>query len=443
MIKISVNLKTKLKSGVLSRLLYTLNFIQNHPCAPKVIWAINEDGADITVDYGNSGDGVNIPKIERFCFENEISTLPKHILLDYSEEFQVYGFTTEKEEHNLASPIDIFQTIFFHISRYEEWFSYDAKKDIHGLMSSEEHFLVRHHIHDLPVVDHLVFYLYELLSLNPKQISTSFRLTHDIDAIRRFPSFYKFIRANANVIFYQKSKWLLLKRLWTTYFKVVFNDENDPYNTFSWLLSTKNPNIVDRKIYFLSGGKTKYENFFKVNDPKCTPIFKLCVKNQYELGIHPSYMSGQDATMIQNEKSTLEQNINQKVAHSRQHFLRYHIKETSKILEKIGISSDSSLGYRNKTGFRCGTGFPYKLYNFDSERPFDFVEIPLIVMDMAVIHQVGWNADLFISHVDNFLKKNHHFTQITFNFHNSTFDPILVDAQKLKSYYLDLFDSTL
>ncbi|MBK8670625.1 MAG: hypothetical protein IPN89_14700 [Saprospiraceae bacterium] len=320
MIKISVNIKTKLDSVALSRLIYTLDFIQNHPCAPKVFWSINEKGADIIVNYGDSGEGVNILKIERFCFENEITNLPKHISLDYSEAIQVYGFTSEKEENNVASPIDIFQTIFFHISRHEEWFSNEVKKDIHGLMSSEEHFLVRQHIQDVPVVDHLVFYLYELLSLNPKQLRTSFRLTHDIDAIRRFPSFYKFIRANANIIFYQKSKWLLLKRLWSTYVKVVFNKENDPYDTFSWMLTTDHPNIVDRKIYFLSGGKTKYENFYNVNDPKCTPIFKLCVENQYGLGIHPSYLSGQNATMIQNEKSTLEKAVNQKIAHSRQHF---------------------------------------------------------------------------------------------------------------------------
>ncbi|MBK8349317.1 MAG: hypothetical protein IPL08_17520 [Saprospiraceae bacterium] len=79
------------------------------------------------------------------------------------------------------------------------------------------------------------------------------------------------------------------------------------------------------------------------------------------------------------------------------------------------------------------------MYNFELEKPYNFIEIPLVVMDMAIIHQVGWDADLFKKHLDAFLLKNNHFTQITFNFHNSTFDPVFVDAVKLKAFYLNWF----
>jgi hypothetical protein len=440
MIKVTVDTGTHTDQIFISRLSYVLDFIQNHPCTPEdVVWTKNNKVSDVSIGYCGSIGQVNFPHINDFCFDDVSNKLPRHISLLYKNELNIYGFTPEQTVDHLSCPIDIFQTIFFHISRYEEWFARDVQKDFHGLMSSDEHLLVRRAIHDTPVVDHLVFYLYELLKLNPKKRPSSFRLTHDIDAIRRFPSFYKFLRANANILFYQKSKWTLIKKLCSIYRKVVLKKESDPYDTFDWLLNTNSSKIIDRKIYFLSGGKTKYENFYKIDDPKCAPIFKLSVENHYDFGIHPSYMSGQHENMIVQEKSSLEKVTNQKIIHSRQHFLKYNIKETSKILEKIGISTDSSLGYRNKTGFRCGTGFPYKLYNFETEKPFTFEEIPLVVMDMAIIHEVGWDVALFKSHLDTFLKKNEHYTQITFNFHNSTFDPVLIDAEELKSYYIKLF----
>ncbi|MBK8349316.1 MAG: hypothetical protein IPL08_17515 [Saprospiraceae bacterium] len=72
---------------------------------------------------------------------------------------------------------------------------------MHGQMRSEDHFLVSNGIHDVPVVDHLVFYLYDLLGLKPVRHTTAYSMTHDIDMIRKFPSFYKFIRAIGNVAF--------------------------------------------------------------------------------------------------------------------------------------------------------------------------------------------------------------------------------------------------
>jgi hypothetical protein len=60
-------------------------------------------------------------------------------------------------------------------------------------------------------------------------------------------------------------------------------------------------------------------------------------------------------------------------------------------------------------------------------------------MDMAIIHQVGWNAQKIIDHLDEFLAKNRNYTHITFNFHNSSFDPILFDPEPLIEYYKNFF----
>lgn len=438
MIKVSVNVDLKEKDILLPRLRYTLDFIRNHPCAPQnVIWTINETSADIYLGYGQSArDGV-IPWVP-FCFSPAFKHFPAHTSVQLGD-FKIFGFAPESDSLASIMAIDVFQTIFFHISRFEEWQATPTDFDRHGMMSSDLQWLVRMGIQDIPVADHLVFALYQCIGLQPQKLTTRYTISHDVDAIRRLPSFYKFSRAVMNSLWYQKEKLSTLWRLGVTYYRVLSGFMHDPYDTFDWLLDTHHSLISGKYIYFLSGGKTRYENFFDIQDKNCLSIFEKARREGYTLGIHPSYMAGDNVTMTQKEKNDLEKVLNHPVYDSRQHFLRYQIPETGQILENQHIKTDSSFGYRNKTGFRCGTGFPYKMYHFGEERPYSFTELPLVVMDMAIIHQVGWNAHDIISHLKEFLDKNKYYTHITFNFHNSSFDPILFDPEPLKEYYISLF----
>ena len=62
----------------------------------------------------------------------------------------------------------------------------------------------------IPIVDHLVYYLYQELGLMPTLLVTKYNVSHDLDAIQKFPSFYKFLRAIANVVLVQDNKISLL-----------------------------------------------------------------------------------------------------------------------------------------------------------------------------------------------------------------------------------------
>lgn len=438
MIKVSVNVRLTETGILLPRLLYTLDFIQNHPCAPTdVIWTTNDPSADIFISYGIDNPQLFVPWIP-FCFSSSAPHMPQHIAVTHKN-LDIYGFAPSTGTNTESLGIDIFQTIFFHISRWEEWQSPQSNLDNHGIMSSESQFLVRQGLQDIPVVDHLVYVLYQWIDLKPQKLKTQFTLSHDIDIIKRLPSFYKFCRAIAGTLLYQNNKIKKLSRLFKIYPGVMSGKIRDPYDTFEWLLHTNHPDIREKFIFFLSGGRTRFENFFKITDPECQAIFSRARTEKYLIGIHPSYKAGESASMTKMEKEALENVLSQTVVDSRQHFLRYHIPQTGQILENLNIRSDSSIGYRNKTGFRCGTGFPYRMYNFDEERSYTFIERPLVVMDMAIIHQVGWNAEKIISHLDNFLARNRNYTHITFNFHNSSFDPIMFDPEPLINYYKKIF----
>jgi hypothetical protein len=128
------------------------------------------------------------------------------------------------------------------------------------------------------------------------------------------------------------------------------------------------------------------------------------------------------------------------IKYIRQHFLRFDIRHTGFILDELDIKNDSSLGFRDKIGFRCGTGFPYQLYNFKKECAFKFKEIPMIIMDIAAMRESQWDSQQFVQLITNFLETNKANTHITFNFHNSFFDPVLIDIEYIKKWYLATFN---
>jgi hypothetical protein len=95
MTKIYVDINHVKDVIVLSRLKYTLHFIQNHPCAPENIeWIHDPYLADVTIQYGFPDSSLSIPFIN-FCFCDDHSQIPKHIT-DAWKDIIISGFTSEK-----------------------------------------------------------------------------------------------------------------------------------------------------------------------------------------------------------------------------------------------------------------------------------------------------------------------------------------------------------
>ena len=69
----------------------------------------------------------------------------------------------------------------------------------------------------------------------------------------------------------------------------------------------------------------------------------------------------------------------------RQHFLLFDKDRTPFEQLKAGFQYDSTLGYRDICGYRCGTGFPYSWFNLFMDGNDNFLEVPLIVMDSSMV----------------------------------------------------------
>ena len=111
------------------------------------------------------------------------------------------------------------------------------------------------------------------------------------------------------------------------------------------------------------------------------------------------------------------------------------------MLIESGIKEDSSIGFNRHIGFRAGTGFPFLLYDFTTEKSTELLEKPLAFMDSSCWHESKKNKEKFESLFTEFFQNNGFNTHIVTNFHNSFFNEALYNGIDFKSMYLNFVDS--
>ncbi len=102
----------------------------------------------------------------------------------------------------------------------------------------------------------------------------------------------------------------------------------------------------------------------------------------FAVAVHGSYSSVVEATTLVAEAAALQKVIGRKPRGNRLHWLRFDRHEKLfESVENAGLAFDSTLGFSEAAGFRNGACFAFPPYDFKSERPYNFLEIPLVLMD--------------------------------------------------------------
>ena len=429
---------------------YVIDFLNGHPLTPVGLSLIEDatesDDSFFCIRYGNEKQpyeaGVIHMPAQQVIFSDLV--YPSLHLAANSYDFEsmtIWSVEEQKKEHRTffeanAFGFDCFEAIFFHLSRYEEYHATQNQKDWNEELPSKDHFLVQNRIHEMPVIDHLVYAFWRSLGFNPDKQATTFELSHDIDVLQKYPNKRKSIRAIASALKHQKSLAAALKVAYNWY-AVTRKHSQDPYDTFDWLLSEIE---MPKKVFFMTGGTTKFDNLYDFNNPKVDQIIKQSQEKGYEVGLHPSYNCLRNQAMMQAEKHHLEQKLGKTVKSLRMHYLRYDFKQTTSIIENLGFESDGTFGYQDCIGFRCGTGFSYHPYNFSTHRAASFLETPMVIMDVGLLRSCGFDVPKCRLDLNEFLSKNTRFTHISINVHNSIFDPATVTVNAFQDLYLNLLE---
>lgn len=103
-----------------------------------------------------------------------------------------------------------------------------------------------------------------------------------------------------------------------------------------------------------------------------------------ELGLHASHYSCDDGAALREEKERLEAAAGREVEGVRGHYLRLGPEGGWPAVAAAGFAYDATFGWASEVGFRAGAALPYRPFDGDADRPYDFVEIPLAAMDGAL-----------------------------------------------------------
>ena len=281
-------------------------------------------------------------------------------------------------------PGDLFASIFYLLSRYEEHLPYTP--DRHGRFPPEHSALSRLNLLRRPVVDEWVELLRHGLNgvcgLSIAFPAYTFLPSYDIDIA--FHTLHKGVLrlggalASAAIKGNYAEIWLRLK--------VLAGKERDPYDAFGFLKHLHTGRAVRPKYFMLSALRTgAYDKNIHPMHPKMAALTRS-IAQYADVGLHPSYHHELDEALIR-EKKVLEQVLGSDIAESRQHYIRFNIQDTPRHLLASGIVDDYSMGYGSKLGFRAGTGSPFPWYDFSLEASTELVLHPFCFMDTTAFYE--------------------------------------------------------
>lgn len=306
-------------------------------------------------------------------------TLPAH-LIEY-----------DPEQHCLTINFDIIAAAYIMLTRWEE--TVIQARDQHNRFPATASIAYRQGFLSRPIVDEYALILRQWLSvLLPELPLTTHKfqlqISHDIDHLGK----------SGNPVL---DGVRMLKNYLLHWDKEIFLDDArhiadghgiTPNNWAAEQLVKWAGELNYRpRFYFMTAAKSAYDEGYDLATAENLELLNTISKSGYEIGLHASYVTMQNLNLLKREKERLEDVLQSPVTSVRQHYLRIQTPETWRLWQNAGFLHDSSLGYSDAPGFRCGTCHPYKLFDVENDHELDVMEEPLIVMDTTLFSQMKYS----------------------------------------------------
>jgi len=165
--------------------------------------------------------------------------------------------------------------------------------------------------------------------------------------------------------------------------------ENPYWNFLKWAELEKRYGFESG--FYLSCPKSREPEDPKYNLRTDGPLQKMLetlLFSGFEVGLHGSLKSAGEVTTLKEERDCLRQVLKLDDLGVRQHYLRMEVPLTWQIQQEAGFLYDSTLGYPDEIGFRCGLASPFRPYDLLREKRLDILELPLTIMD-GVLFEKG------------------------------------------------------
>lgn len=283
-------------------------------------------------------------------------------------------------------PFDIFAASFYLLSRYEEYLPH--QKDMYGRYAHENSLAFKEGFLDKPLVNTWLQYFREKLNEKFPSFTThhspfTFLPTYDIDEAYSYKHKQWWRSAGAAVKDILKGQFSRFSQRR----KVLNNKEADPFDSYAWIDDLHRPYKLHPRYFFLVAEKTgKYDRNILPGETALQVLIKHHA-DKYHIGIHPSWQSGDDPSLIKKEIETIEHIATIKVTASRQHFIRFTLPQTFRHLINAGIKEDFSMGYGSINGFRASVASPFHWYDLEKEETTYLLLYPFCYMEANSFHE--------------------------------------------------------
>ncbi|MBK8563688.1 MAG: polysaccharide deacetylase family protein [Saprospiraceae bacterium] len=279
--------------------------------------------------------------------------------------------------------IDIFAATFFCLTRWEE--AVNTVRDLHGRFPASASLAKKFGFLHRPIVDEMAALLRNILEYMGEQLPPSakkyeLQITHDVDQHYLWLNWFGFFKKMGGDILKRRDITTAIFSC-QSFLGHKFKKYPDPYDTYDYLMDVSESYGIKSHFYFLAGGNTKYDNKMEQQIGKAAPILKRINDRGHIIGVHPSYLSATENTVFDLEVKRFRTISPQAVTQGRQHFLRFEVGKTWLFWEKNGLQMDSTLGYPEQSGFRCGTCTPFPVFDIFERKQLKLIEAPLTAMD--------------------------------------------------------------
>lgn len=278
--------------------------------------------------------------------------------------------------------VDVFAATFFMLTRWEEYVLPD--RDEHGRFPSAASSACRFHFLDRPVVNEWADLLWKLLLqlgwAQPRPERT-FRLSIscDVDHPKLWWSAADRFKTLAGSLFIRKNPKEAL--FWLQ--KYVFRS-GDPYDVFEEWMDIFERHGLQAQFNFLGERPRSSDCYYPIVHPFVRQTIEKIAARGHGIGFHPSYEAFEQEHLFRQELESVRQVSPVSVTSGRQHYLRFAAPATWLMWENSGMEWDSTLGYSDAEGFRCGICHDFPVFDFLDRKMLRLREKPLIAMDVTL-----------------------------------------------------------
>ena len=288
---------------------------------------------------------------------------------------------------------DLVSDAFFFLSLHEEWSA--EKRDRFDRFEVEESLLGKLGALSRPVVAEYAEALAACIRIAGVELpehprfegrTSAVCLTHDIDYTTHF---------SPGIMYRESVRYLLLNELkrpfstrlrrWSEYVGRFLAGIDAYAISMDTFLRLESDTRVRGTYFFKSGATGDFDVRYSLRSHAISKWLSSILRDDHEIGLHPSFHSYRSGDVLAQEKSNLEQVTGHAAVAVRQHYLKFRYPETWRLQISNGFQVDSTLGFASHEGFRNGCVHPFLPFDLEEHRVLPIWELPMHIMDGTLV----------------------------------------------------------